>query len=163
MAVQAGLCGTLSETQVFSFLIRRLKHFSGTIGMDTPDPSDLPKEIGSLYSFELDGSIRKHKDNVSLSNGLAWTADNKTMYYTDSIPRKVMAYDFDLATGTMSKFHYTFLRMSYTGTAPAHTRLHLRPSSQVYLALEAKQGTRGIVNEAKLHKHVGAVCCHNSY
>ena len=111
--------------------------------METPDPSDLPKEMGSLYSFELDGSIRKHKDKVSISNGLAWTADNKTMYYIDSIPRKVMAYDFDLATGTMSKFHYTFLRMSYTDTAPAHARLYFRPSSEMYLVLVAKKRDKG--------------------
>ena len=58
---------------------------------------------GSLYSFELDGTIRKHKEKVSISNGIAWSSDNKTMYYIDSVPRKVCAYDFDLATGTMSK------------------------------------------------------------
>ena len=78
--------------------------------METPNPSDLPKEMGSLYSFELDGTIRKHKEKISISNGLAWTADNKTMYYIDSLPRKVMAYDFDLATGTMSKLPNTFSR-----------------------------------------------------
>jgi sugar lactone lactonase YvrE len=58
---------------------------------------------GSLYSLEVDGTVRKHKEGVSISNGLAWTADNKTMYYIDSIPRKVFGYDFDIKTGTMSK------------------------------------------------------------
>ena len=61
------------------------------------------KHQGALYSLELDGSVRKHKDGVTISNGLAWTDDNRTMYYIDSIPRKVWAYDFDLTTGTMSK------------------------------------------------------------
>ncbi|XP_060566399.1 regucalcin-like [Ruditapes philippinarum] len=57
---------------------------------------------GSLYSLEVDGTVRKHKEGVSISNGLAWTADNKTMYYIDSIPRKVFGYDFGIKTGTMS-------------------------------------------------------------
>ena len=66
-------------------------------------PANLEHHQGALYSFELDGTMRKHKEKISISNGLAWTADNKTMYYIDSIPRKVWAYDFDLASGTMSK------------------------------------------------------------
>ncbi|XP_053395487.1 regucalcin-like isoform X2 [Mercenaria mercenaria] len=63
----------------------------------------------STFSFnyvikylEVDGTLKKHKEGVSISNGLAWTADNKTMYYIDSIPRKVFAYDFDINTGNMS-------------------------------------------------------------
>lgn len=61
------------------------------------------KEQGSLFSLELDGTVRTHKTKVSISNGLAWTEDNRTMYYIDSIPRKLWAYDFDLASGTMSR------------------------------------------------------------
>ena len=83
---------------------------------------------GSLYSFELDGTIRKHKEKVSISNGLAWSADNKTMYYIDSVPRKIMAYDFDLATGTMSKLHMSrdmrFPTMWYV--RPAKPQISLR-------------------------------------
>ena len=61
------------------------------------------KEQGSLFSLELDGTVRTHKTGISISNGLAWTDDNKTMYYIDSIPRKLWAYDYDLASGTMSR------------------------------------------------------------
>ena len=58
----------------------------------------------SLYSLELDGTVRKHKGDITISNGLAWSADNTTMYYIDSHPRKVYAYDFDLDSGTLSKY-----------------------------------------------------------
>ncbi|XP_045157472.2 regucalcin-like [Mercenaria mercenaria] len=57
---------------------------------------------GSLYSLEVDGTVRKHKGEITVSNGLAWSADNRTMYYIDSHPRKVFAYDFDLSSGTLS-------------------------------------------------------------
>ena len=61
------------------------------------------KEQGSLYCIDTDGTIKKHLDKVSISNGLAWSADNKTMYYIDSIPRCVYAFDYDIDTGTPSK------------------------------------------------------------
>ncbi|XP_052775694.1 regucalcin-like [Mya arenaria] len=73
----------------------------GTMGLEKV-PAKVEKHMGSLFSLETDGTIRKHKEGVSISNGLAWTEDNRTMYYIDSIPRKVFAYDFDIATGTMS-------------------------------------------------------------
>lgn len=73
----------------------------GTMAIETA-PAVLEYHQGALYSFELDGTLKKQKDKVSISNGLAWSADNKTMYYIDSIPRKVWAYDFDLASGKMS-------------------------------------------------------------
>jgi gluconolactonase len=39
-------------------------------------------------------------DKVSISNGLAWTADNKHMYYIDSLPGRVYGFDYDVETGT---------------------------------------------------------------
>ena len=63
-----------------------------------------PKQ-GSLFSVETNGNLQTRIEGVTISNGMAWTADNKVMYYIDSIPeRKLMAYDFDLASGAMSKF-----------------------------------------------------------
>ena len=39
---------------------------------------------------------------VSISNGVAWTADAKTMYYTDTPTAQVDALDYDVATGQVS-------------------------------------------------------------
>ena len=39
---------------------------------------------------------------VSISNGMGWSLDNSTMYYIDSLPRKVYSFDFDLASGMIS-------------------------------------------------------------
>ncbi|KAL4239431.1 hypothetical protein ACF0H5_000246 [Mactra antiquata] len=73
----------------------------GTMGLEK-EAAVVEKNQGTLYSLELDGTVRKHKEGVSISNGLAWTEDNRTMYYIDSIPRKVYGYDFDITTGAMS-------------------------------------------------------------
>lgn len=73
----------------------------GTMGNEEK-PAQPTLEQGTLYSLEVDGSIRAHKEKISISNGLAWSDDCKTMYYIDSIPRKVWAYDFDIKAGTIS-------------------------------------------------------------
>lgn len=59
--------------------------------------------IGSLYSVEADGSLRRLLDQLSIANGMAWSADGGTLYYIDSPLRRVDAFDYDLATGAISR------------------------------------------------------------
>lgn len=57
---------------------------------------------GALYCLDTDLSVRRMVDDVTCSNGLAWSADNKTMYYIDSPTKQVVAYDYDLASGDIA-------------------------------------------------------------
>ncbi|XP_076087238.1 regucalcin-like isoform X2 [Mytilus galloprovincialis] len=57
---------------------------------------------GSLYCLYTDGTVKKHMEKIAISNGLAWTSDNKRMYYIDSIPGKVYGMDYDIETGTFN-------------------------------------------------------------
>merc|ERR550532_660465 len=75
--------------------------WAGTMGPEVGNAKVEP-EAGALYCLDVDRSIEKKVSKVHISNGMAWTEDNKTMYYIDSIPRKVYAYDFDLETGNIS-------------------------------------------------------------
>ena len=61
----------------------------------------LPRNQGTLYSLECDGKLIERLPNVSLSNGLAWNKANDTMYYIDSLVKKVYAFDFDLNSGNI--------------------------------------------------------------
>jgi len=56
----------------------------------------------NLYRLDPDLSVHHMLSQVSVSNGLAWSSDHRTMYYIDSLTRAVAAFDFDLATGTIS-------------------------------------------------------------
>ena len=38
----------------------------------------------------------------TISNGLGWSPDQRTLYFTDSPPRRIYAYDFDAAAGTIA-------------------------------------------------------------
>ena len=63
--------------------------------------------IGSLYSIEPDGSVRRLLERLSIANGMAWSADGGTFYYIDSPLRRVDAFDYDLVTGAISgQRHY---------------------------------------------------------
>ncbi|MBN1994454.1 MAG: SMP-30/gluconolactonase/LRE family protein [Anaerolineae bacterium] len=55
----------------------------------------------SLYRLDPDGSVHKMETGIGVSNGLGWSPDDKTMYFTDSPARAIYAYDFDSATGNI--------------------------------------------------------------
>ena len=60
------------------------------------------REVAALYRFDPDTTIHKMVDKVSISNGIVWSADKTKMYYIDTPTQKVMAYDYDDATGEIS-------------------------------------------------------------
>lgn len=61
---------------------------------------DRSKQQGNLFCLER-GAIRKAGKPVTVSNGLAFSPDNRTMYHADTTPHTIRAYDFDPATGTL--------------------------------------------------------------
>jgi sugar lactone lactonase YvrE len=56
---------------------------------------------GALYRLDPDFRVHKMLENVTISNGLAWSSDHLTMYYIDSQPGTVSAFDYDLSTGAI--------------------------------------------------------------
>ena len=55
----------------------------------------------SLYVIE-DGEARELISNLTLSNGMGWSADGKTFYHIDTPTKKVKKYDYDLETAEVS-------------------------------------------------------------
>jgi sugar lactone lactonase YvrE len=72
------------------------RFLAGTMDMGEQNPS------GALYSLSPDGTFRTLKKDVRISNGLAWSADGKTLYYIDTPTREIMAYEYDLASGAIA-------------------------------------------------------------
>jgi len=56
----------------------------------------------ALYRFDPDGRLHTMLTGVSLSNGLAWSLDQGTMYYIDTLTRAVQAFDYEPATGAIT-------------------------------------------------------------
>ena len=71
------------------------RFLAGTMDLGESDPS------GAFYSFDGKDATRL-LDGITISNGLAWSADHKTFYYIDTPTREVKAFDYDLATGQIA-------------------------------------------------------------
>ena len=57
--------------------------------------------VGSLYRFDASGRLARIRDGVEIPNGLAWSPDNRIMYFTDTFDRQIFAYDFAPDSGEM--------------------------------------------------------------
>jgi sugar lactone lactonase YvrE len=57
---------------------------------------------GSLYMLDPHHNVTLKIDNTTISNGLAWSLDNKTFYFIDTPTMNVVAYDFELSTGKIA-------------------------------------------------------------
>ncbi|MFC1960357.1 SMP-30/gluconolactonase/LRE family protein [Chloroflexota bacterium] len=75
----------------------------GRFWAGTMDVTAAVPRKGGLYRLDPDMSVHTMLTEVSISNGIVWTADHKTMYFNDSIPGTVTAFDFDNETGSISK------------------------------------------------------------
>ena len=72
----------------------RGRFLAGTMDMGETGPN------GSLYLYDGKSTTRLF-DNVTISNGLAWNPDYKTLYYIDTPSHEVKAFDYDLDNGTI--------------------------------------------------------------
>jgi sugar lactone lactonase YvrE len=57
---------------------------------------------GSLYRVDPDGSVTRVLCDLSISNGIDWSPDDRLMYFIDSETRRVDVLDYDLETGQAS-------------------------------------------------------------
>lgn len=64
---------------------------------------DVPREkSASLYRLDPDLSCHKMDEGFTVSNGIAFSPDNRTMYYCDTPNLNILAYDYDIETGGIS-------------------------------------------------------------
>lgn len=56
---------------------------------------------GSLYRFDADGSLHTMDSGITVSNGLGWSPDQRTLYFVDTYRRVIYGYDYAAAAGTI--------------------------------------------------------------
>ncbi len=81
------------------------RFWAGTLNCQNSQP------LGSLYRVDADHSVHRTASGFVISNGLGWSPDNRTLYFTDSITRTIWAYEFDLDTGELGE-RRDFARLS---------------------------------------------------
>ena len=62
----------------------------------------LARADGALHRIDPDGRCEAAVQGLTVSNGLAWSPDGRTMYHSDTPTRIVRAYDYDAERGTLS-------------------------------------------------------------
>lgn len=60
------------------------------------------KANASLYRLDPDLTWHRMDEGFTVSNGIAWSLDAKTLYFSDSRIDRSYAYDFDIRTGEIS-------------------------------------------------------------
>src|SRR5689334_19632447 len=71
----------------------RGRFWAGTTRVKHDEPA------GFLYMLDADLNVHRRLDDVWISNGLAWSQDDRTMYFIDSPTGEVIAFDFDASAG----------------------------------------------------------------
>ena len=72
---------------------RRGRFWIGSTDVKETDPS------GSLYQVNGSGAVTPMLADLRIANGLGWSPDDKTMYFTDSGLGRIFAFDFEVETG----------------------------------------------------------------
>lgn len=72
------------------------RFWSGTLDRKLASP------IGQLYRVEPGWRVSALDRGFTISNGIGWSPDDRTMYFTDTPSRRIYRYDFDAARGRVS-------------------------------------------------------------
>lgn len=74
----------------------------GSFWAGTMNPSDSGKPANGLYRLNRDASVTRILDDVTVANGIGWSPDRRTMYFTDTRKRTIFVFDYDANTGSVS-------------------------------------------------------------
>ena len=112
LALQNGIHKIDTKTGKLTFLTNPLIDSNIRFNDGKCDPSgrfwvgtmalDSRKKGGVLYRFDKDKTVHLMLDSVSISNGIVWTADKKTMYYNDTPTGTIQAFDYDDTNGNIT-------------------------------------------------------------
>ena len=64
--------------------------------------TDRSEATGALYRLDGAGGCARMDEGITCTNGIAWSADDRTMYLCDTWVRHIHAYDFDPETGSIA-------------------------------------------------------------
>lgn len=111
VALQTGIHFINTKTGELHFLANPLPHQNIRFNDGKCDPAgrfwvgsmhlDQTTGAASMYRLDADGSIHEMFDDVSISNGITWSADAKTMYYVDSPLNRIDAFDYNIESGAI--------------------------------------------------------------
>src|SRR5205814_2577415 len=88
----------------------------GRLWIGTMD-NELHRPNGSLYRVDGNGAVKRIFGDIIVTNGIAFSPDNCTFYFTDTRRYCTWCFDFDLDDGTISN-RRLFADHSVSGERP---------------------------------------------
>lgn len=88
----------------------------GRLWIGTMD-NQLHRPNGALYRVDPDGSVHQMASNVIVANGIAFSPDGRTLYFTDTRRYQSWVFDLDPEDGTVTN-RRIFADYSSTGERP---------------------------------------------
>jgi L-arabinonolactonase len=82
---------------------------------------DLVHPTGALHRLDTSLTVRRMDDGFIVSNGIAFSPDDRTMYFADTRAETVYAYDFDLDDGVISNRRVFFSTVDIAGRCDGAT------------------------------------------
>ena len=70
--------------------------WSGTLSVN------FERNAGALYRVDPDLSVTLCVDDVRISNGIAWSPNDRLMYYNDTLAHGIDVFDYDIEDGIVS-------------------------------------------------------------
>jgi len=64
---------------------------------------DVRAPTGNLYRWDRERGLRRMDEGFACSNGLGWSPDGATLYFVDTMPCRILAYDFDARSGEIGR------------------------------------------------------------
>jgi sugar lactone lactonase YvrE len=69
----------------------------GTMGIDDPQPE------GTLYRLDNDWAVHAKIEGLTIPNGIGWSPEGSTMYFTDTTWGRIDSFSYDSSTGEVDK------------------------------------------------------------
>ncbi len=101
---------------------------------------------GTVYRLGIDHTVEITMRSVTVSNGLAWTADGTTAYYVDSLTHRIDRFDWDTTRGLHN-------RRPFVSIAPANGApdgLAVDAGGGVWVAMYNGRAVRGYDSDGDL-------------
>ena len=77
---------------------------------------------GVLFRYDPNGDLHRIITGATIPNGMSWSEDDKTFYYTDTQDSSIYAFDYDSVTGKISNKR-VFFKVEEEGAGPdGHTQ-----------------------------------------
>ncbi|MBF66323.1 MAG: hypothetical protein CMQ29_01340 [Gammaproteobacteria bacterium] len=119
--------------------------YAGSLGNSPVFEDGRIATAGKLFLIDLDGSIRVVAEDVMLTNGLAFSPDNRILYHSDSTRRTIFCYDVEEGGSLGTKRSFAETR------AGAPDGLVVAEDGSIWVALAGGSGV-GVYNADGTHR-----------